>query len=190
MAQACTVCRHPKRPEIDRALVAGAGAPKIAKDYGLKRSSVQRHTARHIAEQIAEGLKARGVENATAGNALWLQVEGLLKEAMQILESSKADDKRTALGAIREARDCMRLLAEVQGQLNAGTNVNVTVTQEWHRAASIIVTSLEAYQARVFDLLASYPEARAELEQKLPLAQIEAAESLKSLQGEPYGAAA
>jgi hypothetical protein len=190
MAQACTVCRHPKRPEIDRALVTGAADLKVAKDYGLARSSVQRHKARHIAEQIAEGLKARGVENATAGNALWLQVEGLLKTAMEILESSKTTDKRTALGAIREARDCMRLIAEVQGQLNAGTTVNVAVSQEWHKVANIIVGSLESYQGRVLEALARFPEAQAELERVLPRAQIEAAEALKSLQGESNGGTA
>ena len=163
---------------------------RVAKNFGLKRSSVQRHKARHIAEQIAAGLKARGVENATAGSDLAKRVLELLGNAMDILGSSKGTDPRTALGAIREARECARLLAEAEGQLNSGTNVSVVVSQEWHQAASIITTTLEAYQARVFAALAAFPEAREELERALPLVQVEAAEALRALEVGPNGAAA
>jgi hypothetical protein len=35
MPMTCTVCAHPERKAIDKALVAGAAKRRIAADYGL-----------------------------------------------------------------------------------------------------------------------------------------------------------
>lgn len=45
---ACTVCRSPRRQELDQALLAGTPASHIARELGVNRSSVTRHFRQHV----------------------------------------------------------------------------------------------------------------------------------------------
>ena len=47
----CTVCNHPSRPEIDRALIDGVPYRTLAAAHGLSTSALFRHT-RHIRHQL------------------------------------------------------------------------------------------------------------------------------------------
>jgi len=48
MPRTCTVCAHPQRTGIDRALVGGASNRSIALHFGVSHMAVQRHRA-HLA---------------------------------------------------------------------------------------------------------------------------------------------
>ena len=48
----CTVCNHPSRPEIDRALIQGVALRTLAATHALSASALCRHT-RHIRHQLA-----------------------------------------------------------------------------------------------------------------------------------------
>jgi hypothetical protein len=48
VAKPCSTCAHPKRVEIDKALVTGEPVFALAKRYGLARSSLQRHKDHHL----------------------------------------------------------------------------------------------------------------------------------------------
>lgn len=55
------------------------------------------------------------------------QVRSLADHALGIFQAAEADgDRRRALGAIREARACLELLAKVAGELGPDVNVQVT----------------------------------------------------------------
>jgi hypothetical protein len=47
----CTVCNHPSRAEIDRALINGVPLRTLAATHSLSSSALFRHT-RHIREQL------------------------------------------------------------------------------------------------------------------------------------------
>ena len=55
MARTCTVCSHPDRAEIDRALVGGEPCAAVAARYRteLGRMAVQRHRGEHVPELLA-----------------------------------------------------------------------------------------------------------------------------------------
>jgi hypothetical protein len=57
MPQLCTVCTHPKRKEIDLALVRAEQSNRaIASDFGLHESSVKRHRVVHLAPILQQAL--------------------------------------------------------------------------------------------------------------------------------------
>ena len=110
MARSCTVCTHPKREEIDRALVEGVSAAEIAGRYRtLGERAVRRHRSNHLPARMVMAEKA--AEVAEADNLLE-QVGDLQRRALAILDrAEEAGELKTALSAIREARGNLELLA-------------------------------------------------------------------------------
>jgi len=71
MPRVCTVCAHPERHAIDRALVAGEAAASVAARYRTKtgplgRMAVQRHREEHVPAALAQTKAAADVANADA----------------------------------------------------------------------------------------------------------------------------
>jgi len=143
----CTICTHPDREAIDAALVAGDGFASIAREYAVSQDAVARHRAGHLPERMARTPKAAEVAHA---DDLLGQVRALRSKAMSILlAAERQGDLRTALAGIREARACLELLLEVEGEIDRRPVVNVLVAPEWL-----------AVRAELLDVLRGYPDAR------------------------------
>jgi hypothetical protein len=55
MPRVCTVCAHPQRPEIDRALLGDSSSYRdIAKQFSISPSAVDRHKKAHIPMALAQ----------------------------------------------------------------------------------------------------------------------------------------
>ena len=64
---------------------------------------------------------------ANADNLL-AQVQGLRDRAMGILDKAeRADDHRSAIAAIREARSCVELLGKLAGELKDAPTINIVM---------------------------------------------------------------
>ena len=144
MPRRCTVCDSPKRDEVDRALVAGASFRDIAGQCpGLTKSAVARHAAEHLREALA---KAEGAKEPARADDLLPEMRTLQRVTLGILaKAAAADDLRTALGAIREARGNLELLAKLAGQLEATPTVNVLVSAEWRAVQAVILRELTSH---------------------------------------------
>ena len=143
MPRVCTVCSHPERNAIDRALVSEQPVLAVADRFDLAKSSVDRHKAGHIPATLAKSQEA--AEVAHADNLLG-QVRELQARALSILDTAEeTGDLRTALGAIREARGNLELLAKLLGELKEGTTVNVLVSSEWVEVRAVILRALDPY---------------------------------------------
>lgn len=112
MARTCTVCRHPDREAIDRALlIESTPNRRVAAQYGLTEQAIRRHRRDHVSKALAKAGEA--VEIVRADN-LFREVRDLQARTLAILVKAEgAGDLRNALGAIREARACVALLAEL-----------------------------------------------------------------------------
>ena len=155
MPQPCTVCLHPDREAIDRALVGGEPARTVASRYvTLGRMAVQRHKENHLPATLARAQDAAEVAHA---DDLLGQVRDLQGKALGILEKAEgAGQLMVALAAIRETRGCLELLGKLMGEIDDRPQVNVLVMPEWLALRSRIVTAL-----------VPYPEARAALAEVL-----------------------
>ncbi len=148
MPRVCTVCTHPQRSAIDKALVGGAAFRHIASQFGTSTTALQRHKADHLPAAVATAHEAESVAQA---DDLLRQLRGLHSKAVSLLlAAERAGDLRTALAGVREARTCLEVLLEVEGELDRRPQVNILVSNpEWL-----------AVRTAIMDALQSHPEAR------------------------------
>jgi hypothetical protein len=89
---------------------------------------------------------AQAAEEVAQADDLLSQVRDLQDKALGILDKAeKAGELRTALGAIREARGNLELLAKLLGELDERPVVNLNVSPEWLELRAVIVGALEPH---------------------------------------------
>ena len=114
MPRSCTVCEHPERGVIDASLVGGASNRSVASLYDVSEAAVRRHKANHLPAKL---VMAQAAEEVAQADGLLDQVQDLQARTLAILEAAEAtSEHRTALGAIREARSNLELLAKLLGK--------------------------------------------------------------------------
>jgi len=141
--RSCTLCEHPKREEIDRALVGETSNLSVSSVFGVSESAVRRHKANHLPAKLAKAHEAKEVSRA---DDLLRQVRILQSKTLSILlRAEGAGDLRTALSAVREARGNVELLAKLSGELDERPVVNLNISPEWLELRAAIVIALEPY---------------------------------------------
>jgi hypothetical protein len=104
---------------------------------------VQRHQENHIPATLS---KAKEAEEVSRADALLGQVRALQGKTLGILlRAEGAGDLRTALGAVREARGNVELLAKLSGELDERPVVNVLVSPQWIELRAVIVGALDPH---------------------------------------------
>lgn len=142
MSRPCTACVHSERKEIDRMLIESVPYQSIADLFSLSFGSVYRHKA-HLNGHLK---KAKEAKEMTQAETLLHQLKELQEKAMSILSKAEASqDWRTALGAIREARGCLELLAKLLGEINDHPVVNIIMSEEWIQLRTTILQVLQPY---------------------------------------------
>ncbi len=148
MPRTCTICTHPEREAINQALVANEPFRLIAERFGTSAAALTRHKAEHLPVKLA---KAHAAKETRLADDLLAQVKALRNKAISILQQAEnAGDLRTALLGIREARACVELLAEMEGELKRNPVINIHLSAEWIEVRALLMGAL-----------ADYPEARA-----------------------------
>jgi hypothetical protein len=119
----------------------------IARKYAIDDDAIRRHAARHLSPELRQ---AAGVVELNRLESLVVDLRRLWDRAQQLgVDAEREGDRRAALSAIRESRECLGLLAKFTGDLDERPQVNVLFAPEW-RTVQVVV--LEA--------LAGHPEAR------------------------------
>ncbi len=145
MPRSCTVCEHSNREAIDEALVGGASNRSVASLYDVSEAAVRRHKANHLPAKL---VMAQAAEEVAQADSLLEQVRDLQERALDILDKAEeAGELRTALGAIREARGNLELLAKLLGELDERPVVNLNLSPEWLELRAVIVGALESHPA-------------------------------------------
>ena len=147
MPRICTVCVHPEHERIDQELLAGASLRNIAERFGTSVTALHRHKGDHLPATLAQ---ARDAQDVAHGTTLLEGVRTLQSRSLQILErAEQAGQLVVALGAIRETRGCIELMAKLVGELDERPQVNILVAPEWIEVRAVLTRAL-----------APYPEAR------------------------------
>jgi len=149
MGVPCAACHHPKRDELDSAIVAGQTLRAIGKQYGMSASAVLRHRDRHLSPALAAMAAQREEE---AASTLVEQVRQLVRRADELYTAAAKDGRSSAaLAALKEMRGSLDLLGRATGELD--TRPTMTIN---------LLTSSEYLQVRdaIFAALLPYPQAR------------------------------
>ena len=152
----CSVCSSPQLAAINKELlVLGGSKSTVAARYGLTESSVQRHRANCLAYRRRERKPGRPVECAEPGGIVRFDPEDpkslvettarLVDDALSLLENSKrSDDNRTALAALREARDGLKLLMQNAGMLAGDGSTVIDNRRQTVNIASLTTDDLRS----------------------------------------------
>ena len=149
MPNTCSICTHPQRAEIEKALVAGEPLRDIAGRCPASRSALHRHKQEHLPAHLV-----KAAEEESVGQAIDVvrQLKAINAACLEILQSSRADKSHSiSLKAVDRIHRQIELQAKLLGELQeAGPQVNVLIAPEWQ---TLRVTVLQALQR--------FPEARA-----------------------------
>jgi hypothetical protein len=143
MPRRCTICHHPERHEIDRALAAGAVQRRVAAEYGVSVDIVKRHNAAHVPAKLVRMHQAGEVRVAldTLG-----QLQQINQASMQILaEARAAGDGALALKAIDRILRQIELQARLAGELDSRSES--AGSTDWQPAMAALLVALQPYPA-------------------------------------------
>ncbi len=159
MPRSCTICEHPKREAIDRALVGGASNRSLASLYDVSEAAVRRHRTNHLPARMVMAQEAAEIVHA---DTLLDDVRGLQVSTLAILARAElSGELRVALSAIREARGNLELLAKMVGELDERPTVSVLMGPAWLEARGRIVAALDGYPDAKGAVLKALESARA-----------------------------
>jgi len=126
VSRVCTICKNGKCDAINAALIAGtASIRRIATDNDVTESALRRHAASHLPATLARAGAAAEVASA---DTLLEQCRELQSRTLTILDAAEnANDLRTSLQAVREARGLLELLGKLTGELAAQPSMQQNV---------------------------------------------------------------
>jgi hypothetical protein len=111
MPQTCTICRHEKRDDIDRALLDGESFRNIAGRTATSAAALCRHKAQHIPRKLA--LAKETAEEVQAGT-LFERLRGAGRATQEILSEARSTKNHIiALRAIGHIEQQIELEAKL-----------------------------------------------------------------------------
>ena len=115
MPRTCTVCGHPKRAEIDHALIRPEPLRTIAANYGTSKSSLERHRDKCLPAHLLKAKEDGETRNATA---LVRELQELARKTGDILSRAMREkNDGLALKAIARLEKQLELKARLLGDL-------------------------------------------------------------------------
>jgi hypothetical protein len=159
MPQTCSICTHPQRAEIEKAMISGETLREIAErcpaSRPVSRSTLHRHKQEHLPAHLA---KAHEEESIGQAIDVVRQLKAINSACLEVLQKSRADGKHSiSLRAVDRIHRQIELQAELLGELQeSGPTVNVLIAPEWQEV-----------RVNVLQALTPYPEARSAVAQVL-----------------------
>ncbi len=141
MPRRCTVCAHPQREEIDRAIARGESYRGIAQRYSVSVTAIYRHAKAHLPQPVQAAVQAEMVEH---GASILSQVRELNQKARQLLDEAASRGRYAGAAAfLREARELLILEARLLGELDSRDRVEVHTYLDARTLAIRIAKELE-----------------------------------------------
>jgi len=157
MPRVCTICTHTESAAINAALLTGTALRGIAGQFGVSKSSLDRHKEEHMPVAL---VKAQEVEDVRQALDIVAQLKTINDATLTVLgEARRSGNGELALKAIDRIQRQIELQAKLLGELDERPQINLVVSPEWLQVRLVIVQALadhpEAQRAVVAALSAS-----------------------------------
>lgn len=117
MPRACLVCQHPKRAELEEALVSGVPHTELARQFGVSRWSVDRHRDAHL-PHIPPEFVTEQAEAVRKAMSLGVKLAWIERQAILVFRKAlKAGKFRDAIAALRLLSDQLPYEAKLAGEM-------------------------------------------------------------------------
>ena len=152
----CTVCRNPRRAEIEHAIASGEPQRDVAKRFKLSKDAVNRHWLHHVSSFMKQARKLEILKPGARLDELIVEEGRGLLDNLQIirgklyrqLEIAIAGDDRPGVTSVtRELHRNLELSAKSTGELqNARPNVtNIVLSQDYVELRHNILKALRPF---------------------------------------------
>jgi hypothetical protein len=131
----CSVCNHPKRQEIDQALLDGATLAAVGKQFQLSTSALDRHKA-HLRARVLRD-KNRLHHNLQQYAAFWLS--RALDMVGRIARAAEAEGNyKVSLQACRQGMDLLKLINKQDCQFDDAMACAILSSTKWASQSSLL----------------------------------------------------
>jgi hypothetical protein len=166
----CTICEHPQRTAIDRAIVAGDSLRDIATCFKTSKDAVSRHKSvcmKRTLPALVTPITVPDYQTPAEVQIARQNVRSVTQRATALVDKMEelaqkfedTGDMGSLLKCAKEVREGLRLLAQLSGELGPN-QVNVLV----NNTPSLTASPEYPILMRVID---KHPEIRAELAEAL-----------------------
>ncbi len=146
MGRTCTVCSHKDVEEINKQLLSGPSLRTIAAQFNLTKTSLIRHRESHIPDLL---LKSNDIQEIVKADVLLVQLGEIREKTLSLLDKAEQAADTRVYGApvayLREVREQIKLLAELEGRLAAQPQITIVNNPQWVELRTLIITALEPY---------------------------------------------
>lgn len=148
MPRVCSICTHPQRVAIDRALTEMSGSNRrIASQYDVSERAIRDHKANHLKVRMLKAVERR--EDADIRTAIDVvgQLRAINGAALSVLKSARdANDGDLALKAIDRIQRQIELQAKLIGELQQEGTTNIIVNNpEWVQVRTALMVALQPF---------------------------------------------
>lgn len=164
MAGVCSTCSHAARSAIEAEIAAGVKLSPLERKYHVTRDALRRHRDRHMSGAL---VPLRAVQQEQAEKQMQAvsvaltareRVEGLVSKLEAIVQRTHDEQRETMLlGASRELRASIELLAKLSGELRPENQttvqvLNLSTSDEWVRTRMAILAALQRHPEALADV--------------------------------------
>ncbi len=132
----CTICQHPKRQDIDQALVAGSATlAALSQEYGLSTSALHRHKA-HLQAKVSRA-QDQIQDNLRQGCLFWLSQA--VEMATQTAQAAQAEGNgKLVLQAISLGTRLLNIMLKQDIYFDARVVYEILASPQWTTQASLL----------------------------------------------------
>lgn len=158
MAQPCSVCEHPDRAQVEIALANGVAQRVLALRYGLDRSQLSRHFARHVPDAHKVRLRTRAARSdeelaalrdteskSLLDNLTWQRVRLYANADAAAAIGDLAGERAALAEASRVTERTAKLLGELDQHITVNHQINLVADPIWHMLRTELVRALRPY---------------------------------------------
>ena len=147
MPRVCSICTHPQRVAIDRALTEMSDSNRrIASQYDVSERAIRDHKANHLKVRMLKAVEKREEADIRTAIDVVGQLKAINGAALSVLKSARdANDGDLALKAIDRIQRQIELQAKLIGELQQEGTTNIIVNPEWVQIRTALMVALTPF---------------------------------------------